>query len=122
MLAVLSDVSTTLVEALSTKAVPEVSAARPRPAGLNVTPEIVDVDLPGSLNTSLSESPFNRLMPLKDASCAVVVICEMIWLYWRTRFARVDCDTASTTAAVTEPKVAVPDTSTEVEEPAGGAA
>ena len=104
------------------KSVPEVSAARPRPAGLNVTPLIVDVDLPVSLNTSFSESPFNRLMPLKDASCAVVVICEMIWLYWVTRFARVACDTGSATAAVTAPKVAVPDTSTEVEEPAGGAA
>src|SRR5437016_3178303 len=81
VLALLSFVRTVLVPALSMKSVPEVSAARPRPAGLNVTPLIVDVDLPVSLNTSLSESPFNRLMPLKDASCAVVVICVMIWLY-----------------------------------------
>src|SRR3954468_5899512 len=80
-LAALSFVSTGVVAALSMKSVPEVSAARPRPAGLNVTPLSVDVDLPVSLNTSFSESPFNRLMPLKDASCAVVVICEMIWLY-----------------------------------------
>src|SRR3982751_4975375 len=46
MLAVLSFVSTELVLALSMKSVPEVSAARPRPAGLNVTPLIVEVDLP----------------------------------------------------------------------------
>src|SRR5204863_275020 len=100
VLAVLSFDSTALVALLSMKSVPEVSAARPRPAGLNVTPLIVDVDLPVSLNTSLSESPFNRLMPLKDASCAVVVICEMIWLYWVTSDARVACDTASVTVAV----------------------
>src|SRR6185369_4696282 len=106
-LAVLSAVSTVLVAAFSMKSEPEVSAARPRPPGLNVTPLIVVDDLPVSLNTSLSESPFNRLMPLKDASCAVVVICEMIWLYWLTRFARVDCDTASATAALTVPAVAV---------------
>ena len=31
------------------------------------------VDLPVSLNVSLRLSPFNRLMPLKDESCAVVV-------------------------------------------------
>src|SRR5690349_12758805 len=68
VLAVLSFVRTALVEALSMKSVPDVSEARPRPAGLNVTPLMVDVDLPVSLNTSLSESPFNRLMPLKDES------------------------------------------------------
>ena len=81
------------------KSVPEVSAFRPRPAGLKVTPLIVEVDLPVSSNTSFSESPFSRLMPLKDASCAVVVICVMIWLYWVTSDARVACDTASATAA-----------------------
>src|SRR6185369_11825800 len=105
MLAVLSADSTVLVAALSTKAVPETRLARPRPAGLNVTPGIVTVDLPVSLNTSFSESPLSRLMPLKDASCAVVVICVMIWLYWVTRLARAACDTVSFTAAVTEPKV-----------------
>src|SRR4029077_11004229 len=122
MLAVLSAVRTLLVEKLSMKSVPAVSGFRPRPGGLKVTPAIVDVDLPVSSNTSFSESPFKRLMPLKDAACAVVVICVMIWLLRLTRFARVACDTASVTAAVTAPKVAEPDTSTEVEEPAGGAA
>jgi len=72
------------------------------------------------LNTSFSASPFNRLMPLErrilrrggDLSQDLVVLADQI----RT----VACDTASATAAVTAPKVAVPDTSTEVEEPAGG--
>src|SRR5438876_1144103 len=108
VLAVLSFVRTALVEELSRKSVPEVSAARPRPVGLKVTPVIVEVDLPVSLNTSFSVSPFNRLMPLKDASCAVVVICVRIWLYWLTRDARVACDTASATGATAAPNVAVP--------------
>ena len=51
--------------------------------------------MPVSLNTSFSVSPFSRLTPLKDASCAVVVICWMIWLYWATRLARAVCDTVS---------------------------
>src|SRR6202011_2527720 len=113
---------TVWVEALSRKSVPAVSDFRPRPFGLKVTPVIVEVDLPVSSNTSFRESPFSRLTPLKDASCAVVVICVMIWLYWLTSDERVACDTGSATAAVTAPKVAVPETSTEVEEPAGGAA
>src|ERR1700716_2146502 len=81
MLAVLSADRTVLVTMLSMKSLPAVSAARPRPAGLKVTPAIVEVDLPVSSNTSFSESPFSRLTPLKDASCAVVVICVRIWLY-----------------------------------------
>src|SRR5207248_9442312 len=81
MLAVLSDARTVLVEVLSRKSVPEVSAFRPRPAGLKVTPLIVEVDLPVSSNTSFSVSPLSRLTPLNDESCAVVVICVMIWLY-----------------------------------------
>ncbi len=60
---------------LSMKSLPAVRVFRPRPAGLKVTPVIVEVDLPVSSNTSFSELPFNRLMPLKDESCAVVVIC-----------------------------------------------
>src|SRR5205823_1397448 len=99
MLAVLSAVRTVLVEVLSRKSVPEVSAFRPRPAGLKVTPLIVEVDLPVSSNTSFSVSPLSRLTPLNDASCAVVVICVMIWLYCATRPARVFCDTGSATGA-----------------------
>jgi len=38
---------------------------------------MVSVDLPVSLNTSLSWSPLSRLMPLKEASCAVVRICSI---------------------------------------------
>jgi hypothetical protein len=81
VLAVFSAVRTELVWTLSVKSVPAVSDFRPRPFGSKVTPVIVDVDLPVSLNTSFSVSPFSRLTPLKDASCAVVVICWMIWLY-----------------------------------------
>src|SRR6476660_1560536 len=62
---------------------------------------IVEVDLPVSLNTSFSVSPLSRLTPLKDESCAVVVICWMIWLYWATRLERAVCDTASAVGAVT---------------------
>ena len=69
---------------------------------------IVEVDLPVSSNTSFSVSPFSRLMPLKEASCAVVVICVMIWLYWLTSDERVACDTASATGAAAAPNVAVP--------------
>src|SRR5882724_10965291 len=79
-LAVLSDVRMLLVVELSVKSVPEVSVRRPSPVGSKVTPVIVEVDLPVSSNTSFSVSPLSRLMPLKDASCAVVVICPMIWL------------------------------------------
>ena len=82
MLAVLSAVRTLPVRTLSVKSVPGVSGARPRPAGLKVTPAIVRVDLPVSSKIIFSELPSSRLMPLKDASCAVVVSCWMIWLYW----------------------------------------
>ena len=74
---------------------PEASGARPRPAALKITPLIVSVDLPVSLKVSLRSSPFSRLMPLKDASCAVVVICVMMLLYWATRLARMVCEAAS---------------------------
>ena len=54
-------------------------------------------------------------MPLKDKSCAVVVICWMMLLYWLTRLARRVCEEASATGApavppvgVTSAKVAVP--------------
>src|ERR1700751_4698500 len=67
-LAVLSAVRTLLAEALSRKSVPAVSAFRPSPAGLKVTPVMVVLDLPVSSNTSFSESPLSRLMPLKDES------------------------------------------------------
>src|SRR3954471_24992419 len=74
------------VELLSRKSVPPTNAARPRPIALNVTPLMLSVDLPVSLKVSLRLSPFSRLMPLKDESCAVVVICAMMLLYWATRF------------------------------------
>src|SRR6266436_3326632 len=97
--AVFNDVSTLLAEALSRKSVPEVRVARPRPAELNVTPVMLRVDLPVSLNVSFSVSPFNRLMPLNEASCAVVLICASTLLYCATRLARCDCEVGSTTAA-----------------------
>src|SRR5712664_1777884 len=121
--AVFSAVSTLLVAALSMRSEPTVAEPRPRPFGLKVTPAIVEVDLPVSLNTSFSVSPLSRLTPLKDASCAVVVICWMIWLYWATRLARVFCELTSVTAALTAAVVpTVPEISTEVDEPAPGAA
>jgi hypothetical protein len=72
---VVERVSTLPVSTLSMKSVPGASGARPRPFGLKVTPAIVRVDLPVSLKISFSELPSSRLMPLKDASCAVVLIC-----------------------------------------------
>src|SRR3954464_13998980 len=57
-------VSTPLAELLSRKSVPPVSAARPSPAALKVTPVMFSVDLPVSLKVSLRLSPFKRLMPL----------------------------------------------------------
>ena len=60
---------------------------------------MLSVDLPVSLKVSLRLSPFSRLMPLKDASCAVVVICAMMSLYWLTRLARMACEAASATGA-----------------------
>ncbi len=89
---------------------PEVKVDRPRPAGLKVTPGMFRLDLPVSSNTSLSWSPFNRLMPLNEESCAVVVICLRIWLYCDTRLARISCELASDTgAAAVRPLKAAPD-------------
>src|SRR5271154_4709702 len=70
-----SDDNTPLAELLSRKSVPAASVERPRPASLEVPPVMLSVDLPVSLNVSFSVSPFNRLTPLKDESCAVVLIC-----------------------------------------------
>src|SRR3954447_15616063 len=61
------------------------------------------VDLPVSLKVSLRSSPLSRLMPLKEASCAVVVIWVMILLYWPTRLERRVCEAGSTTGAVAAP-------------------
>src|SRR5258708_33112325 len=84
----LSEVSTLLVALLSMKSVPTGRLERPRPAELKVVPVMLSVDLPVSLNTSFSESPFNRLTPLNEESCAVVVICDRLLLYCETRLAR----------------------------------
>src|SRR5438876_5066997 len=97
-----------LAEALSRKSVPGTSEARPRPAALKVTPLMVRVDLPVSLKVSLRSSPFSRLMPLNEASCAVVVICVMTLLYWLTRLARMVCEAASASGWPAAPKVNVP--------------
>src|SRR3954453_23552438 len=80
-LAPLSAARAVFAEGLSRKSVPVVNEPRPRPAGLNVTPLRVKVDLPVSLKVSFRSSPFSRLMPLNDASCAVVSICVMMLLY-----------------------------------------
>src|SRR6516164_9667603 len=70
-----------LAEVLSRKSVPAVNVLRPRPAALKVTPEMFRLDLPVSLKVSFRLSPFSRLTPLKDESCAVVVICWTTVLY-----------------------------------------
>src|SRR5882757_11205546 len=107
--AVSSVVSTLFAELLSRKSVPTAKVAMPRPASLKVTPWMLRVDRPVSLNTSFSVSPFNRLTPLKEASCAVVLICASTLLYCETRLARVACELGSMTGggAVT-PKKAWP--------------
>src|SRR5258705_3986736 len=105
-LAAPSRVSALFAEELPRKSVPLVNEARPRPAASKVTPWMFRVDLPVSLKVSLRLSPFSRLMPLNEESCAVVVICWMTLLYWLTRLARMVCEAASATAAVTVPAVA----------------
>src|SRR2546421_12698279 len=106
--ALLNFVIVAFPELLSRKSVPGTSVLRPRPVALKVTPGMLRVDLPVSLKISLRLSPFSRLMPLKDASWAVVLICVMMLLYWLTRFARIVCDAGSTTGGATAPKVKVP--------------
>src|SRR6201989_2805850 len=66
------------------------------------------MDFPVSLKVSLRSSPFNRLMPLQDESCDVVVIWVMMLLYWLTRLARMVCDAGSATGATAAPNVRVP--------------
>src|SRR5580704_14065929 len=93
-----SDVNTLLVALLSMKSVPTTRLERPRPAELNVVPVMFSVEEPVSLNTSFSESPLNRLIPLNEESCEVVVICDRMLLYCETSPARVDCAAASAIA------------------------
>src|ERR1700730_7469242 len=90
-----SDVNTLLVALLSMKSVPTTRLERPRPGALNVVPVMLSVEEPVSLNTSFSESPFNRLMPLNEESCAVVVICDRMLLYCEISPARVAWAAAS---------------------------
>src|SRR5580692_876477 len=97
--AALSCVNTVLAELLSRKSVPAVRLERLRPAVLKVTPVMFRVDLPVSLNTSLRVSPFNRLTPLNEESCEVVLICCSTLLYCATRLARVACEVGSATGA-----------------------
>src|SRR5262249_36562384 len=97
--AVFSAVIALLADELSRKSVPETRVERPRPVALKVTPVMLSVERPVSLKVSFSVSPFNRLMPLKEASWAVVLICASTLLYCATRLARVDCEVASATGA-----------------------
>src|SRR5215510_9063353 len=105
MLAVLRVASTPLVEALSTKSVPTVRFDRFRPAAVKVTPVMLSVEVLFSLKTSLSVSPFKRLTPLNEASCAVVVIWLRMLLNCDTRPARVDEEVASATGPAAVVKV-----------------
>src|SRR6188768_1397411 len=101
------------------KSVPLERLARPRPAALKLTPVMFNVDLPVSLNVSLSWSPPSRLTPLNEASWDVVVICDRMLLYCDTRLARTVCAAVSTTGAeavekaialVTVPPIVPPET------------
>src|SRR5690348_1948890 len=74
-------VNTLLVAPLSMKSTPVTRLLSPRPAELNVTPLMLSVDFPVSLKTSFKVSPLSRLMPLKEESCAVVLICARMLLY-----------------------------------------
>src|ERR1700676_1950140 len=69
---------------------------------------MLSVDLPVSLKVSFRSSPNNRLMPLNDESCDVVVICAMMLLYWLTRLARVVCEFGSASGAPAVPPGVVP--------------
>src|ERR1700730_14170481 len=60
---------------------------------------MLSVDLPVSLKVSLRTSAFNRLMPLNEASCAVLVLGALLPLYWLTRLARMACEAESATGA-----------------------
>ncbi len=109
---------TLLVEALSMKSVPLTRLERPRPAALKVTPVMLNVDFPVSLKVSFRVSPFNRLTPLNEASCAVVVIWARMLLYCVTRLLRIDCAWGSATgtdavenvtALVTVPPITPPE-------------
>src|SRR5580698_3471542 len=99
VLAVFNEASALLAELLSRKSVPAVRVERPRPASLKVTPVMLSVDFPVSSNVRARVSPFNRLTPLKDESCAVVLICCSTLLYCETRLARVACESGSATGA-----------------------
>ena len=79
---------------------------------------MLNVDLPVSLNVSLSWSPASRLTPLNEASWAVVVIWARMLLYCDTRLLRTACAELSITGAaavekvsalVTVPPIAPPD-------------
>src|SRR5579871_1100094 len=99
LLAELSVLSTLLAELLSRKSLPWVSCESPMPPALKMTPWMFSVDRPVSLNTRFSVSPFSRLMPLNEESCAVVLICASRLLYCATRLARVACEVGSATGA-----------------------
>src|SRR6516165_5897451 len=99
VLAALSAVNSLLADELSRKSVLAVRVERPRPVALNTTPEMLRVDLPVSLNTSFSVSPLSRLTPLKEESCAVVLICASTLLYCATSAERWACEFGSATAA-----------------------
>src|SRR5258707_4776750 len=53
-------------------------------------------------------------MPLNEASCAVVVICAMILLYWLTRLERRVCEAASASGLPATPPVGVTRTAVSV--------
>ena len=91
--------STALAELLSRKSVPVFRVDRPSPASLKVTPAIASFEAPVSSKVRLRVSPFKRLMPLNEESCAVVLIFCRTWLYCATRLARVACEFGSATGA-----------------------
>src|SRR6185312_15295948 len=86
-------------ELLSRKSVPVARVERPSPASLKVTPAIASFDAPVSSNVRFRVSPFNRLMPLNEESCEVVLMFCRTVLYCAIRLARIDCEFGSATGA-----------------------
>src|ERR1700733_4528524 len=71
-------VNTVLAELLSRKSVPLLRFDSERPASFKTEPWIASFEAPVSSNVKLRVSPFRRLMPLNEESCAVVLMFARI--------------------------------------------
>src|SRR5262249_56466046 len=100
-------VSCWLVGAWARGAGPAARLLSPRPDAVKLTPVRLSVEVAFSLKTSLRVSPFSRLTPLNEESCAVVVIWLRMLLNCDTRPARADEDVGSATGAAAVVKLSV---------------